>query len=257
MQYTTKTEYYGMRIMDDKINGNNQLKENPIATPQPQIQETKPKFEEVPEESVAMPKKSIIVFPTVILLVIISIIAGYLLYQNYQLRTQISQLVAQIPTPTAEPTPFATLGPTATPDVTADWKTYTDPKGKYSFKYPTDWTVSKDVGLLNDPTMKFILDLQAKDTTLSAQDWANANVCTKFATPTDQNGCTTYVFGPINNSIQFTFLAHYGAMHTVFKNGNTIFDVTVNAREPNPNFEDIKGVYDQILSTFKFTDNGN
>jgi hypothetical protein len=146
LQYTTKTEYYGMRIMDDKINGNNQLKENPIATPQPQIQETKPKFEEVPEESVAMPKKSIIVFPTVILLVIISIIAGYLLYQNYQLRTQISRLVAQIPTPTAEPTPFATLGPTATPDVTANWKTYTNIKYGYQLRYPNDWSVTENSG---------------------------------------------------------------------------------------------------------------
>ena len=163
------------------------------------------------------------------------------LHKLHKLKTQIQSTS----TPTASQAPNGVL---------ANWETYTDPKGKYYFKYPTDWTASKDVGLLNDPTMKFILDLQAKDTTLSAQDWANANVCTKFATPTDQNGCTTYASGPINNSIQFTFLAHYGAMHTVFKNGNTIFDVTVDAREPNPNFEDIKGVYDQILSTFKFID---
>lgn len=41
---------------------------------------------EVPEESQAIPQKSIIVFPTVILLIIVSALAGYLLYQNRELK---------------------------------------------------------------------------------------------------------------------------------------------------------------------------
>jgi len=195
---------------------------------------------QIPTSKPPKSQKPLVLIMSVLLIVTVAI-AGLFYFQIQKLSKELSQYQTQ-PSPT----------PTATPDPTADWKTYTDPKGKYSLKYPTDWAASKDVGLLNDPTMKFILDLQAKDTTLSTRDWTNANVCAKFATPTDQNGCTAYASGPINDSIQFTFLAHYGAMHTVFKNGNTVFDVTIDAREPNPNFENIKDVYNQILSTFKF-----
>jgi len=195
---------------------------------------------QIPTSKPPKSQKPLVLIMSVLLIVTVAI-AGLFYFQIQKLSKELSKYQTQ-PSPT----------PSATPDITVNWKTYSDPKGKYSFKYPTDWAASKDVGLLNDPTMKFILDLQAKDTTLSTRDWTNANVCAKFATPTDQNGCTAYASGPINDSIQFTFLAHYGAMHTVFKNGNTVFDVTIDAREPNPNFENIKDVYNQILSTFKF-----
>ena len=168
----------------------------------------------------------------------------FLYYQNQKLKSLLAgyQQVQNTPAPT----------PTATADPTADWKVYTDTKSRYSFKHPSNWTTSKDIGFLNDPAMKFILGVQAKNTTLNVQDWAKVNICTKFATIKDQNGCTTYTDGPIENSIQTTFLAHYGGMHTIFKYEDTIFDVSLTAREPNPNFEEIKSVYNQILSTFKF-----
>ncbi len=50
----------------------------------PQAQE--PIIAEVPEESQAIPQKSIVIFPTVVLLIIVSTFTGYLLYQNIQLK---------------------------------------------------------------------------------------------------------------------------------------------------------------------------
>lgn len=45
-------------------------------------------------------------------------------------------------TPTATDRPTQTLViPTATPDQTAGWKTFQDPFGRYSVKYPPDWFV--------------------------------------------------------------------------------------------------------------------
>lgn len=48
-------------------------------------------------------------------------VGGYWAYQNYLAKG-----------PTAPPSPT----PTATPDVTANWKTYMDTKNNFSFKYP-------------------------------------------------------------------------------------------------------------------------
>ncbi|HUW24880.1 MAG TPA: PsbP-related protein [Patescibacteria group bacterium] len=49
------------------------------------------------------------------------------------------------------PTPTTIAQPTPTPDPTADWKTYSNSEGKFSVKYPTEWTV-KDLGSLGSIT---------------------------------------------------------------------------------------------------------
>jgi hypothetical protein len=61
--------------------------------------------------------------------IIATLIAGFFYFQNMQLRTELSKKIEVASTPT----------PTATPDETTNWKTYTDTKDKFSFKYPGDW----------------------------------------------------------------------------------------------------------------------
>lgn len=46
-------------------------------------------------------------------------------------------------TPNPTPTPVITTSPA--PDPTANWKTYTDDKFKFSIKYPSNWTISPQV----------------------------------------------------------------------------------------------------------------
>jgi len=67
-------------------------------------------------------------------------------------------------TATVSPTASAVVSGTATADVTANWKTYTNDTYGFSFKYPSDWTVldnkkdaSEDITIKKDskenPTM--------------------------------------------------------------------------------------------------------
>lgn len=166
----------------------------------------------------------------------------FLYYQNQQLKTTLASYQTQ-----------ATPTPSATPDLTANWTTYTDPRGVYSFKYPSDWTKSKDTGLFDNPSLKFILDVETHESTLSAEVWTKTKECQTIITKTQtSSGCTESVTGPIANSLQYTFIAHYGAMHTIVKHEGAIFDISLSAREPDLNFDEIRGTYNQILSTFKF-----
>lgn len=202
-----------------------------------------------------VPKRLFSYFNFSWLLVIIGVAGGAYYFGKSSVKlpssSSVSVSTSQNSISPTQPPIKTTVSPSPTIiDETANWETYNGIS--YTFKYPSDWITSKDVGLFNDPSMHFILDVQTKTTTLNIQDWTKANICTKFAKVSDQNGCTVYASGPIENSIQFTFLTQYGGMHTVFKYGNTIYDVSIDAREPNPNFEEIKKVYDQILSTFKF-----
>ncbi|MEK7112845.1 MAG: hypothetical protein AAB875_06050 [Patescibacteria group bacterium] len=72
--------------------------------------------------------KNFLLIGMVALVLILIASTGYLAFQNYQLRKQISQLQIS-PVPTS----------TATPDPTANWKTYINSEYKYSIKYPPDW----------------------------------------------------------------------------------------------------------------------
>lgn len=179
-----------------------------------------------------------------VLLIIATAIATLLYFQNQKLVKELASYQTQ---PTIAPSPIPT------PDATANWKTYTDPKGKYSFKYPPDWTMSIDVGLFNDPSSKFILGVETHESSLGAEAWIKTVGCkTMISVTQTSGGCTESEQGPIVGSLQYTFVAHYGGMHTIIKNDNTIFDISLAAREPNPNFDEIKTVYSQILSTFRF-----
>ncbi len=74
-----------MNNNENKIPTREELEKNSVSQPNShQVKE--PIIVEIPEESQAIPQKSIVIFPTVILLIVVSIFAGYLLYQNRQLK---------------------------------------------------------------------------------------------------------------------------------------------------------------------------
>ena len=73
-------------MMEGNQNQEVKLETEKVETPN---QQTPPVIAEVPEESVAIPQKSVVLFPTVILLIIVSVFAGSLLYQNKQLKDQL------------------------------------------------------------------------------------------------------------------------------------------------------------------------
>ncbi len=85
---------------------------------------------EIPDSSPQIPKDSHwITILAMALFVLLSLAAvAFLYYQNQQLKTMLASYQAS-PTPSA------------TPDVTANWKTYTSAKANYSLKYPDSWPV--------------------------------------------------------------------------------------------------------------------
>lgn len=88
------------------------------------------KFEEKPKKSSGL--ATILSFTTILA----TLIAGFFYFQNMQLRSELQKNL-----PSSTPTPISTV----VPDETADWKTYTDSKNIYSFKYPDNWQILNSV----------------------------------------------------------------------------------------------------------------
>lgn len=74
-----------------------------------------------------------------VFLAITLLIGGYLFLQVQGLTKQLAQLQVQ---PTA--TPLSTEIPSPTTDPTANWKTYTNTTHGFSFKYPSDWILNSE-----------------------------------------------------------------------------------------------------------------
>jgi len=192
---------------------------------------------QIPTSKPPKSQKPLVLIMSVLLIVTVAI-AGLFYFQIQKLSKQLSKYQTQ-PSPT----------PSATPDITVNWKTYSDPKGKYSFKYPSDWTKSNDVGLFNDPTKSFILGVEINPTSLDVNKWMTSK-CLISGT----NFCSDPIQGSITGSIQYNHpKSHYDSIDTLVTQENQIFDITLASRNPNQSADqNTKQIYDQILSTFKF-----
>lgn len=84
-----------------------------------------------------MRQKGFILLPVIIIVILIGVL-GYFIYQNTQLQKNGGNLTAPSVIPTVN-SPKSSL----TLNSTANWKTYTDPKYNYSFKYPTRYEIEK------------------------------------------------------------------------------------------------------------------
>lgn len=102
-------------------------------------------MEEDLNQNVVPPTEPVAVTPTLLtnqppfgswwkvgVLVVGVLLAGSIAYAGYQYSQKQTPSVAQ-------PTPTPVVVATPTPDLTANWKTYTDTKYGYSIKYPQGW----------------------------------------------------------------------------------------------------------------------
>lgn len=188
--------------------------------------------------------------PILIILVLIAlVILGYFGYKNYWPKTQVS------PTSTASQTPNGDL---------ANWKTYTNTKHKYSFKYPPELTVGngkdpesafKDVDnvFIFDRDLSSSFDVFYEDNTnkLTIDDWLKSDRG-KFFNGNNStyqieniNGISWYNFTPA-----LTFSLDPSAFRWVVFHNEDIFLVGSHTKLT----DDTVGT---ILSTFKFLDQSN
>ncbi len=185
--------------------------------------------------------------PIIIVLLIAAAIGGYLVYTG---KITLPQQTTQ-----------------TSVDETANWKTY---KGdNFSFQYPTDWNIKSDNNVIflekehyfdnwegTSQTLKSTIKISHKAVTseLSLDDWLKQlyqrgddnlfALVTKYAEKTKLDG---------KDALHVTIPGSAGMVDegtiAIYK-GNG-YDISIQGQVAFPN---IREVYNQILSTFKFTD---
>jgi hypothetical protein len=217
-----------------------------------------------PEVSVPQPKPNYlkkVIFSVLIVLLVSSII--YLYIQNQKLQKQIiNQVISptiQAPlqtTQTVSPTPKTVISIKTPPDLTTDWKMYTNTKLGYKLKYPRNWILvepcvencqgpiplSIKSPIFIHPDGQLIIDVQ--DLTcqgLNNQSWSKP-----------VNKTTINIDGQAGLLITGKFDYNDNQLHDVknicipFNGKGYYFSMwSLN------NQGDIK-IFDQIISTFKF-----
>lgn len=234
----------------------------PVEQPLPRVDQLPTETPQVPIE----PKKSKgLVFLLIFFFILVLVLGSYYLYQKF-----LSQKSTVNPPIPAEPTIEATV-PTPTTDPTADWKTYTNTKYKFSFKYPSEVffqgkTDSDYIFLESDknfvmplggwdsqPTdIEISIDQNSKNLTFSEK----VNSIKKLLDNTSVSESEIALSSSIGKQI-----SGQGASETPLQESRWIFIIL---KIPNINkFVDISliesgkfniNTFNQILSTFKFTE---
>ena len=245
--------------------------ENTQSTPEDQapVQPAAPEFTES-----AQPKtKKWLIVGLVAFAAALLTTVGFLIYQNLQLKKQPSQ-----PTPASQtaPTP-ATTSPTTQPDETAGWETYVIDE-RVSFEYPPTWavlTVSPEEyrfengGMFVTNCTLFLQNKEEKSTVIAmdmklmAEESAGGTYCwsgggsngetytRKIETLSLQPEIEVIKWKEADNN-QVPPPSWQGIYFQAYYNlakGPTVSLVFKEDRDPTA-----ETVFDQILSTFKFTD---
>jgi len=105
----------------------------PVTSPQPTVP-TEPVVPQIPKSK---SKLLLILLPIAIILLLSSL--GIFVFQKYFSNSS-NPLVTQ-------PTPVSTSVLAPTPDVTANWKTYSSDKQQFSIKFPENWSTDDKTGV--------------------------------------------------------------------------------------------------------------
>jgi len=178
-------------------------------------------------------------------------VVAFLYYQNQQLKG----MLAKYQTPIGSPEPSAQA---ATPDPTTNWKTYTDPKGVYSFKYPDDWKLTLNLANGHQIILLDKIDTTQPKVTLTDGSEKDASYEMNFSLP-DNN-----VVIP-SNAEKYTVSGIVGSKYSegcggcsgastfvVVKNNNLTYSFSYGAQANLNTHTKYLAVFDQILSTLKF-----
>lgn len=174
------------------------------------------------------------------------------------------------PTPTQTPTSITTSTPTQitptvkpTADPTANWKTYANSSYSYQIKYPSDWSVIREDK--DKPAFKTIVQLTPNNSTNNLP--SVVVVIEQNTFDTVYNGLKeiserykgTFKQFTVNNLITNANKAEFitGAgdsdynIQVIFEKNKLAYNIEFLSNNP-PDPNEIK-LFDQILSTFKFT----
>jgi len=188
--------------------------------------------------------------PILILVGVLVLIAGGVYYLGIKKAPvqQVQNPMVTFQTAQATPTP-------STSDQTVNWKTYTNNENNYSFKYPQTWQLEQEGTTIRifDPKSKYSESFSfityspvspKKLSLLSIEDFVKQQ----------QDNIPYLQFTPITiggiEGKRTTDIPGADVYDTVFvKRGSTIYKIELS----NEGASITKDTFDQILSTFKFT----
>ena len=186
----------------------------------------------------------------IILVIVIVLGGGYLVYAKYGKGTTTTASPSPISAVTSSPS--ATVSPSASASVPADWKTYTNDTYIYLIKYPGDWKVSSDKGT-NSSAPKRVswvdfgnsFSIEVLNDYTSIDEWVNDQQNSDL-------GKNLYTVKDIDllgglPAKQLSTTVEGGAVRTGLHYGKYVY-VFHLIGESKPT-----SVYDQILSTLDFT----
>ncbi len=223
----------------------------PIQTPPVESSPT----QQIPPQSPKSFLSNKLILVAVILLIVLLAGGGAYFVLNTKSK---SQPVISKTTPTSIPA----SAPSLTPDPTANWKTYTDSQNGFSFKYPSSLYVKISNKFPNSIfVMQNNIDIEkasegpVSDLTIHVEKGNNIpaafdNVKQNLHNPLDQNltidgASGRGISGTMSGNLEGTFNSNV----VILKDNKVI---TLNFYEYNDKFS--KAIFNQILSTFKFTD---
>jgi hypothetical protein len=176
-------------------------------------------------------KNSLLLIMSVLLIVTVAI-AGLFYFQIQKLSKELSKYQIQ-----ASPTP------TATPDPTANWKTYTSTQFGYSFNYPQSWSLNSE-----NPTEVASVGLDQYLHGVGKPSSGNVWFSVSNVATLEADNRSNQEVGPGATIVLITKYKQKG--------GET-FKLEGGYWENDPKPEEKKQIIDQILSTFKFLDQSN
>lgn len=215
----------------------------------------------------------------IVLLIIAVLVAGYFAYQSAQLRNRVSNGQTSV-TPSIQPI-SASPKPSSVPNYneTDNWKTYSNNKYKYEFKFPPLWEYNRGPGNLSDAELSNQRDIDlympnlpsgnpgtgftVKVNELDAQ--GNTKNCTTLEdcieksfswlpkTQETENGVTTFL-GQEAKTVKYTRVTplYSQTWKYVFVILNNNF-YSISLSSETGDFNKNLTTFDQILSTFKLT----
>ncbi len=207
----------------------------------------------------------------IVVLVAVALVGGYFLYTSLRANPAKPESVAISTAPVSVSTPTTKPESTFSAETT-NWKTYTDASAKYSFRYPNKWPLSKiPISKGCDTCLESVsfsehYNYNSEDTTLAVilvfKDGWVKNVKTlddyiKFikAEPTNVEIKETKVGGEKAVSYKLSGGVQPLPVIEYVTTRNRIWYVIrlVDSIETNKNNVQNTKIFDQILSTFKFT----
>lgn len=218
-----------------------------VPTPPPQVT--------LPAISPVFPKKNnlAVILLSILLLVTLSATV-YLFLRVQSLTKQLAQIQIK-PTPT----PLSTEIPSPTPNPTANWKTYTNTVQKISFKYPSTWVLDSNGDQEQLNAQLILTKDQAKIKMYFNMNGIGGQGQTYEGQPFSLDGNSLYRFVK-TNSYDNTQMVGISTSLTntlgVFEVNGKTYSITLSY--PVSDAQKAKGIsleeeFDQILSTFKFT----